>query len=52
MDCVWAVLRYQSEALLLAAIASGVAMVQSLVEKGESGSALALLEVLLWAYFV
>ena len=41
---VWVVLRCKSEALLRA-IASGAAMVQSLVEKGESGSALALLEV-------
>ena len=43
-DWVWAVLRCDSERFLRA-LASGAAMVRSLVEKGESGSALALLEV-------
>ena len=45
MDWVWAVLRCKWEATSRA-ITSGAAMVASLVEKGESGSALALLEVL------
>ena len=44
MDWVWAVLRCKWEATSRA-ITSGAAMVASLVEKGESGSALALLEV-------
>lgn len=44
MECVWALFSCRAEALT-EVLVSGALMVYELVKKGESGSALALLEV-------